>query len=103
MCPTLFVKGGKIVEVALTEWKQTGLMTWSPVKADVTVELPGSIDGIIFETPVGCWRMDMLSYADTLTLNMGGGIKQRSPFYLCKSKPSFAAEVGLVLTKGNNG
>jgi hypothetical protein len=96
LCPTLFCKGDKIVEVALTEWKQTGPMTWTPFKSEVTVGLLEPIDRIIFETPVGCFQLPTNCQAgssggtgDTLTLYMGGDLKQTAAFRECRDKPSF--------------
>lgn len=108
MCPTIFAKGDKIVEVALTEWRQTGSQRWGPVDAEVTVGLLEPIDRIIFETPVGCFQIPTNCQAgssggtgDTMTLYLGPNseLRQSVPFEMCRSKPGFVEAEETTWTK----
>ncbi len=76
LCPTFLVNGDTIVDIGYTTWVENGPGRWGLSTEQSAIEVTGTSNRVIFETPVGCFQASptmVLLSGDTITFSGGEG------------------------------
>lgn len=91
--PTFLVQGDKITEVVYTKWAPGVDGVWGMKEGIENITVPGECDGVVFETPAGCLRADLVPMrrGDGLSL-VPGDAGTGAPLRACRGLDGWVEE-----------